>query len=126
MNVASLENCKELFELSKWANSLKDLDNINIWGIDSEGKSAVITGQAYANNLEKIGIPTLVIPAYDLGYLLRKLTRIGIFVEITKAKNWRAGDSSATYQSIAAIPEDAACLLAIELFKAGVITTGEK
>lgn len=124
MNVASLELCKELLELSKWANSLKDLDNI--WGIDSAGNSAIVTGQAYATAVVKIGIPVEVIPAYDLGYLLRKLQTVHITMEhgyngMQWSFTYRNGTLSGYLFQDADTPEDACAQLAIELFKQGIL-----
>lgn len=123
MNVASLELCKELYELSGWANNTKQLDNI--WGTDAEGRSAVITGQAYGNSENKIGIPIELVPAYDLSYLLRKLPDT-----VAKGVFWRQGRWNAEYLEQKKVkihwqhadnPEDAIAKLLIELFKQGVI-----
>jgi hypothetical protein len=97
MNVASLELCKALYELSGWAgdDSFGDMDS---------GKSAT--------------------PAYDLGYLLRKLPQGTHIVKNTGDKPdyscW-----SYLHENVDTVradtPEDAACMLAIELFKQGVL-----
>lgn len=58
MTVASLENCKRLYELSGWSGTGLDYQSYD--GKDFELKE-------YDAN------PPVSVPAYDLGYLLRKL-----------------------------------------------------
>lgn len=97
-DVASLDLCKELYEVSEWeADAFRD------------------------------GIT----PAYDLGYLLRKLpVHISIESHATldgKGSRWyKAVDNSAEESCRAVTPEDAAAKLAIELFKQGVLTNGSR
>lgn len=100
MTVASLEFCKELYELSGW--------------VTDEWRSGT-------------GTTTGAYPAYNLGYLLRKLpdsSEVFRFdynaYEATHYPN-PGGDSSARADT----PEDAACKLAIELFKQGILRRGE-
>lgn len=102
MNVASLELCKELYELSGWGAELND------WRSNS---GTVISG-AY--------------PAYDLGYLLRKLPNDHMInFSRPPVKLYQSGHSwTAEYggfKSGDTAPEDAVCKLAIELFKQGVL-----
>jgi hypothetical protein len=95
MNVANLELCRELYDLSGWETPyLKTLrQNPN------DGIKIIKT-----------------YPAYDLGFLLRK-TNFGVRPH---DEGWKAfyyskemtGDS----------PEDVAVKLAIELFKQGILT----
>lgn len=116
MQVASLELCKTLHELSGW----DDLPNDNDWyterGVIGYRRSGVA-------------------PAYDLGYLLRKLpshdkdgihANFGVSLLLGGAANlWGAGwesDSGEYELQQANTPEDAAAKLAIELFKQGVLT----
>lgn len=102
MNVANLELCKELYELSNWTTD-KWIDGDT--GLPINGYLAV--GD---------------VPAYDLGYLLRKLppsysvrhTSEGVFTVILH-------QGVLSKQTQADIPEDAACKLAIELFKQGIL-----
>lgn len=108
MTTASLENCKELYEVSGWL--VPNMEN------HSQAKDH------------------RVVPAYDLGYLLRKLPQ-----EATSKKrggyhylylhhgkqDWYAyyGEIDTTeFMASGDTPEDAACKLAIELFKQGVLT----
>lgn len=106
-NVASLELCKELYELSGWE------DTEFIWYQDySKPVHIEVDVKSYDEA-----------PAYDLGYLLRKLQ--------PNAHNmiFHTGSYTATYDygigqayvATANTPEDAACKLAIELWKQGVL-----
>lgn len=146
MNVASLKLCKELYELSGWDNTelyhaqsifdepvelsryrtQKDLD-------DEQGTGKLLV---WSYSGVEIGSFKWTIPAYDLGYLLRKLPawfRNGEFYlsnDGAEKLGWTAGymkeDNDGylywTMSELADTPEDAACKLAIELFKQGVLT----
>lgn len=125
MNVASLENCKTLWKLSEWGGDFR-IDDVTSFIY----KEAHVI---YRTNKSDGGIP-----AYDLGYLLRKLPQgrdedinesITLDLGFSKAqiryhKSFRGDRDTATKMlSVEAdIPEDAACKLAIELFKQGVLT----
>jgi hypothetical protein len=98
MNTASLELCKELYELSGWNAPVVSMDG-----------------------------PT---PRYDLGYLLRKLPKHvedqWLHIAPITDNKWAAhymmmGVKSAGQDEWADTPEDAACKLAIELFKQGIL-----
>jgi hypothetical protein len=122
MDRASLELCKELYELSGWDGT--EAKYVNAAHNDPQEYTQLvgdIDGGGYYR----------VIPAYDLGYLLRKLpSRIEHDypndLEITKEddeKYWAAYshvDDDIISES-GDTPEDAACKLAIELFKQGVL-----
>lgn len=130
MNVASLELCKELYELSGWDNTTK-------WrelGEDTYG--------AFPPSHEMADVGVEVCPAYDLGYLLRKLPA---WIEPTVKEphlltiqpnpigaGWNAlyrlavKTPTIDYKHAMEIqeadtPEDATCKLAIELFKQGLL-----
>lgn len=120
MNVASQELCKELFELSGWQY---DHGTNGLWYTDHTPDLVVAT---YIN-----GDST---PAYDLGYLLRKLPetiRDDNYPVISRY--YRAGwaafyeasyeyeQTERSYMVEADTPEDAAAKLAIELSKQGVL-----
>ena len=106
MTTASLELCKELYELSGW--------------VDTE-----ICHHEYEDGNT---LPITHNPAYDLGYLLRKLPS-GVF--LAKGKRYRIWNDDTNNYTWAGsekldpidadTPEDAACKLAIELFKEGVL-----
>jgi hypothetical protein len=105
MNVANFELCQELYELSGW-----------LTGID---------GNCYVSHAgERKGVEVRpltdtgddgiqICPAYDLGYLLRRLP-VGNVLSSVEDK-WIA--SSSPKVTTADTPEDAAAKLAIELFK---------
>lgn len=110
MNVASLELSKELYELSGW----EDVSNTHVfYGTHWDISKASMT--------ESIGLQNMHLPAYDLGYLLRKLD--GFDIQLNYSNQWRTWNCWADdYDGKADTPEDAACKLAIELFKQGVLT----
>lgn len=135
MTTASLELSKELYELSVW----EELGNVpSAWYGYIEDEETVCYGQTK---------PEGCIPAYDLGFLLRKLPYFidtkdarGTF-EFFLKKTWdryHAGynkpesgqwvdyDDGQSKRYVwkvpqADTPEDAVCKLAIELFKQGVL-----
>jgi hypothetical protein len=114
MNVASLELCKELYELSGWQATAKYRKNgfLVTWGY-----------------MRLKGSET---PAYDLGYLMRKLPIDCVVCQVSEPIDgvyWFAGGMSGEYDVHlnhfkAVTPEDAAAKLAIEMFKEGVLTRG--
>lgn len=131
MNVASLENCKRLYELSGWSKT-----NF-AWAEDNY----------HYPMYRPATLKTDDTPAYDLGYLIRKLPVNLEYVH--KEKDWVDGSdlpevkirgnvyvgftaqSKATagyggmrghfYLQYADTPEDAACLLAIKLFEENLL-----
>ena len=115
MNVASLELCKELYELSGWNDT--DLAH-------AEEAERVFLA---AYNYGEFGYEAIrLAPAYDLGYLLRKLPE-----QVTLScfrSSWRCEvlipNDIATVS--ADTPEDAAAKLAIELWKQGVLSREAK
>lgn len=120
MNVASHSLCKELYELSGWyfgGHTWHHSDFNDLWTL--------------APAPDKVGKTYKVVcPAYDLGYLLRKLPEsvdsiYGLLLYPTSGGQWFAGyyepDGLEQYEVHADTPEDAACKLAIELFKQGVL-----
>lgn len=138
MNVASLELCKELYELSGWDNTLAgarerwiELPN-NSW-------DCLRLSDVEANGFDK-QLWFSGISAYDLGYLLRKLParywqeneKRWDALHITKWDRLQNGGIvytaeywtvyNAPFKVEADTPEDAAVKLAIELFKQGVLT----
>ena len=104
MNVASLSLCKALYEVNGWD------DTYFVWREDLPEAVSRVDWDEYDY------------PAYDLGYLLRKLP-VGIHIrrKMDVYQAWllpKAGEMS--YFAIA--PEDAACRLAVELFKQNILT----
>lgn len=129
MNVASLELCKELYELSGWESELT-------WAANGSGLEFIVR----SDNGELGHDIFRVAYAYPLGYLLRKLPafkaeqhgpaelsmyELSIKWNQNKLK-WFAGYSSGTrwelHTAVYDTPEDAACLLTIKLFEEGVLT----
>lgn len=124
MNTAKLEHCKELYELSGW-------EDTSYWH-----------AEVYAVTEPTIAMWDVIdhrgghgtYPAYDCGYLLRKLPReIDVDGDQVALDLCPMGDSDnwlAMYYSSntlgetveAETPEDALCLLAIKLLKEGTIT----
>lgn len=130
MNVASLELCKELYELSGWRERVglqyfPDKFYATHLRLDLEEEVTPTMDESYEADF--------ICPAYDLGYLLRKLphkTRVdkhtirghpdrrrrlpdhdvyNAFLHTATNQCWQQADT----------PEDAAAKLAIELFKQG-------
>ena len=148
MNVASRQLSKELYELSGWDATP------NIYWRDSLSQPDVwFTDHAHNNPELQVFNVEHKLPAYDLGYLLRKLPdgvklerqRRYMPSEDTSREQWviepgdllqvtngtetvrlPMGDLGDEYlpDLLADTPEDAAAKLAIELFKQGVLTRG--
>lgn len=143
IDVASLDLCKELYELSGWSFSdysypVKS-EKTEYQKFRSYHHKAV---NRYAYLLEnKGGNLDNAIPAYTLGYLLRKLPKFyeeGKTVYLLTVQpnpigaGWQAhyrfasrtpnsSNTGSRFRQEADTPEDAACLLAIELIKQGVL-----
>jgi hypothetical protein len=110
MNVASLELCKELYELSGW-----DDGDLDWWRYDDGLKKHVLDIELVAGSIA---------PAYNLGYLMRKLPNLSLHKEarnngVYTCAYWLGGIKNLIVKDDT--PEDAACKLAIELFKQGVL-----
>ena len=109
MNVANFELCQQLYDLSGWLTGIDGNCYVSLTG---ERKSFEV------RPLRDTGNDSIqVCPAYDLGYLLRRLP-VGNVLTSFEGK-WMA--SSSPKVTTAAIPEDAAAKLAIELFKEGIL-----
>lgn len=132
MNVANLENCKELYKLSGWQVE------VGFWittpkhvldGVEHDEFS-------YIADYDERREGDIITPAYDLGYLLRKLpdyvklfrNNHGKYYCAAVTGSWRHPDNrlgepdTAHEWYIADTPEDAACKLAIQLFKQSILT----
>lgn len=148
MHVANIELCKQLFELSEWENYPC------YWSMRAVGKYASTVLSKHSPKLRKRIENGLNTPAYDLGYLLRKLprqlvikTRIYTFIltPSTSDGSWSADYFSGRFEyydgernserwlhngnrarpTEADTPENAAAMLAIQLFKEGILKKGE-
>lgn len=133
-NFASVELCKELYKLSKWGDSVS-LRPGHIWWkrlVDDLSDAVVLRhGQITTRD------GATICPAYDLSYLLQKLPdhtycgRTGgkrkyiawnnDLGNILKSKDIDKAIENGL-ETKADTPEDAACKLAIELFKQEILT----
>lgn len=136
MNVASKELCSKLYELSGWDDTsfwYSQLNETGLYELDYTSDEIIISveylpGAPYGKSSIKE-----YTPAYDLDYLLDKMVErktgltlyhvhstmqwecfySGKFFEYgTETQHWETQDSN---------PADAACMLALELFKQGVL-----
>ncbi|NHW45923.1 hypothetical protein HAV21_03295 [Paenarthrobacter sp. MSM-2-10-13] len=145
MNVASLELCKELHELSGWDGYSFDWIEIPTWNPAFPNPAE----QVVHNHICDSEHQKWIAPAYDLGCLLRELPRTyepqrsrHVFHLTVMNGNYFHDNWIADYWSPASgwlnkgnlaknteadSPEDAAAKLAIELFKQGILTrTGDE
>lgn len=130
MSVASLEFCKELYELSGWKPD-GEVKMIDKWWREpgpQPGGAQIIH---------------YVAPKYDLGYLIRRLPKQIPYVGDCPAAvwfnkklgKWQTGytwhvqgsdDNTKSKYFEADTPEDAACKLLLELFKQNILKKEEK
>jgi hypothetical protein len=111
MHVANIDVCKALYEVSGWKDTSK------VYNFSVPGKSSIST---FPHS------KTSWCPAYDLGYLLRKLPQSSdkgglLFLNATNSDKWSCGFKGGYYRQ-GDTPEEATAKLAIELFKQGVLT----
>jgi hypothetical protein len=118
-NVASLELSKKLYELSGWGDTHRCY-RLMTSGDTKEWRCIDILPNVAGD-----------IPAFDLGYLLRKLLAVSSPEFILQSDgrtliiaDYQAGEDWPQLSFIVDTPEDAAAKLAIELFKQGVLTRG--
>jgi hypothetical protein len=130
MEVASLELSKELYELSGWGNvgTYSSKNPFNYW-VDRTHDDREHELNYGGGNIPSDGG---IYPAYDLSYLLHKLPQKIVrkinhilMLSPTSGGDWRIWYDGETFIFYADTPEDAACKLAIELIKQGVIQPGE-
>lgn len=135
MNVASLELCKELYELSRWDETpFYWRSDFEFCRYPDEWKHSVIyavhknytLGGWIKDDTEEARIYN---PAYDLGYLMRKLPEP---VSLLKRDGiWECGMANPAAFGVPVnhwvigadndTPESVAAKLAIELFRQGVL-----
>lgn len=122
MNVASLELCKELYELSGWNNASYIHECL-------PNKSYVTTLSTH--NMEHYK-DNWYYPAYDLGFLIRKLPpeikrhelvmhRYSNSYDFCYEHDTRDYGVEQLAYATADAPEDALCNLAIKLFEEGIL-----
>jgi len=119
VNVASKELCEELYKVSGWT-----------W--EGSGPCYYSRDGSIIQDMPDTNNP----PAYNLGYLLRKLPAeikvngISFMFMMSHYADWHVYYRDTSYKGIgvwrdkinkADTPEDAACLLAIQLFKEGIL-----
>ena len=109
MNVANIELCQELYDLSGWLTGIDGYCYVSPTG---EKRSFEVRLLKDTENDR-----ARIYPAYDLGYLLRRLPPGNVLTSLEN--EWIA--SSSPKVATAAIPEDATAKLAIELFKQGIL-----
>ena len=137
MNVASSELCKELYELSGWGGESTEFHYYREPDDEALQVQHVTYCPFYAEDQHY--------PAYDLGYLLRKLPANVVSREYQGkyAQLWlrKQDEESVLYFGFYAVmseidcrsdfgvhaetPEDVAAKLSIELFKQGILTKTE-
>lgn len=128
MNVASLELCKELYELSGWELPIQFCETCYGQGVLYDTNPANPDGEPLPAQCRECEGGTY--KGYDLGYLLRKLPRYidktRLTIQPTNEKQWCASydyeTGLSTRDCFADSPEDALALLAIELFNQGILT----
>lgn len=118
METAAQELCEELYQLSGWDDTAG--------GWEDRDKGYPVFNSSY-----------VVLPSYDLGYLLRKLPKSEVtdrklrlmmnapVASRTEKEGWLfyyGIAEGSTLKGFASSPEDAAAKLAIELFKSGILT----
>lgn len=112
MNVASLELCKELYELSGWNSGQRAFYTFD--------EDKMVETNAFDEDL--VG----EIRKYDLGYLIRKLPPYVQLMTMRNGCDAVLKDLKNTVAVHADTPEDAACKLAIELFEQGILSPTTK
>lgn len=137
-NVTSLELSKELYAVSGWDSSIAG-GNARWCEIAPDQWEYLRLNDATAYEPSFKNEWFAGIPAYELGYLLRKLPRkiddvdgqilfLSIFPSPTNSTQWEANyggiDYKAVlpYQAYADTPENAIAKLCIELFKQNILT----
>lgn len=119
MNVASLDLCRELYELSGWSDTYFHWGGAHVkGGTPRTWRVTAIKGRAGTTPIK------YSYPAYDLGFLLRKLPAMDEHNDFITLFHSPTGPWVMDYaddEFEADTPEDAACKLAIELFKQEVL-----
>lgn len=129
MHVASLELCKQLFELSGWE------DTYLMW-VSNMHPPRAVNADEYAKNTGKAnGNPDVImtetdfwirqdelLPAYGLDYMLQKLPRYDIsFNGVLHTVTFWDDDTDSQIFSEGDTVENAAAMLLIKLLKQGIL-----
>lgn len=115
MNVATLELCKELYELSGWLEA-------DAWyWVNPDNDQDFTTSRLRHGKL-------LNIPAYDLGYLTRVMLPFTLMCRADRTFDayWISEEEIRARGSSESSPENAVVRLAIELFEQGVLKKEKK
>lgn len=126
MDYASLERCKELYELSGWKTGT--------WHQTSGSLATIVNyGGDVPNEARWSGDDFC--PAYSLGYLIRKAGSGGGIIADSKTYTARRPSQFGAPENkdplhgrigwTADTPENAMCIMLIELFKVGILTKEE-
>lgn len=119
MNTASIELCRELYELAGWHDTY--------WNYSRSSGTDGPFRLGHKGSIETREVKERY-PAYELGFLQRKLpygfTIVTRFNEGWLA-SWAKTADADDYATEADTPENAVCELAIELFKQGVLKKEE-
>lgn len=125
MQVAKLELCKELYELSGWGKTDDGTAFEYIIPLHRPDDSYIRHTRMALDYRASTQVER--IPAYDLGYLLRKLPVTSYIATRRDGKvtastgSYKSGYNPFPLRETADTPENAACKLAIELFKQGIL-----
>jgi hypothetical protein len=151
MNTANLENCKRLYELSGWTHFPDVNDLFYVVSNENELDSYVATWHELKELPDIYWYASYKIPAYDAGYLLRKLpNKVNkgrkayrfVLTNSTMDESWIADYLMPFWQkglpergievwlhygdkaklTEAEDPENALCKLMIQLFEEGILT----
>lgn len=126
MTAASLELCRQLYELSGWRQT-----DWAWWSDDRTDPQAAWKLERIVHVPDQQYFADWKVPAYDLGYLLRKqadeqdgFNLYRYYDGIGRSWGWEAiwesTPNGSTFER-ADTPEDAAAKLAVELFKRGIL-----
>lgn len=118
MHKASLELSRELYELSGWEGNDR-------WYMTDPGGKVIgtATPRIFKHDRDYENGYRTDTPAYDLGYLLRMLPPFTAVQKSDVDFNANFAHNDGKLEVFRAdTPEDAACRLAIELFKQGILT----
>lgn len=129
MNVGSLELCKELYEITAWEDTIFVYRETYSIYRSPEFRIALVQQTVRTRpsltdwDMKETEEFRQYIPAYDLGYMLRKLPPHYIVWRTSKDRyiSGRIAEGLVISQFEAKTPEDAVCKLAIELFKKGIL-----
>lgn len=114
-NVSSLELSKKLYELSVWGGNDEDGGCLWVLNADNDLDRFVCTVHEYNSYSDAKKLNSVIYPAYDCGYLLRKIApAIGDRKMFRRWLDIFLVETDGDY-------EDALCKLAIKLHEEGIL-----